>query len=172
MPYRECALGEAYTLQNAGGLVFVCTRGSDGAYDLAPVAWCCPLDYAPVSRFLCVLDTSHKTFKDIEVSRTFAIALPSVAQKELVARCGGVSGFKVDKYKEFGIQALPGRAIDVKIPAGVAGWIECSLSKIVVEGTSGVVMGDALHAEAIDEAWKARIHYVSEGLLFSPGARL
>jgi flavin reductase (DIM6/NTAB) family NADH-FMN oxidoreductase RutF len=172
MRYKEYALDEAYALQNAGGLVLVCTRGQEGEYDLAPVAWCCPLDYEPVSRFLCVLDTSHKTFKDIETSRVFGIALPGTAQRELVMRCGGVSGFKVDKYKEFGIKSMPGRRIDVKIPAGVVGWIECSLSKIVVEGTSGIVMGDVLHAEAIEDAWKSRIHYVSEGLLFTPGARL
>ncbi|HWP68360.1 MAG TPA: flavin reductase, partial [Rectinemataceae bacterium] len=161
MIYKEYPLGEAYTLQNAGGLVLICTRGSDGKYDLAPVAWCCPLDYEPVSRFLCVLDTGHKTFKDIEASRVFAIALPVSAQKDLVMRCGAVSGFKVDKYKEFGIQSRPGTSIDVKIPAGVAGWIECSLSNIVVEGTSGIVMGNALHAEAVVDAWKQRLHFVS-----------
>ena len=171
MEYIEWGLKDAYTLQNAGGLVLVCTKGADGRYDLAPVAWCCPLDYAPVSRFLCVLDTGHQTFRDIEASREFAIALPSANQKDLAMNCGSVSGSDVDKYGKFGIEAFQGKRVDVRIPAGVAGWMECSLSGLVVEGTSAIVMGDALHAEARENAWKERLHFVSEGLLFRPGAR-
>lgn len=34
--YNEVPIGRAYSLQNAGGLVFVCTKGADGRYDLAP----------------------------------------------------------------------------------------------------------------------------------------
>lgn len=172
MEYVEVGLKDAYSLQNAGGLVLICTKGRDGRYDLAPVAWCCPLDYDPVSRFLCVLDTGHQTFRDLEASREFAIALPSSGQKDLVMNCGSVSGSGIDKYEKFGIEAFAASRIDVKVPAGAAGWIECSLSGLVVEGTSAIVMGDALHAEAVKDAWKQRFHFVSEGLLFRPGSLL
>ena len=170
MEYKVVAPKEAYTLQNAGGLVFICTKGRDGRYDLAPVAWCCPLDYDPVSRFICVLDISHRTFKDLEVSKEFAIALPAADQKDLVNRCGSISGNDVDKYEALYIEAFRGKCVDVKIPAGVVGWMECSLSGLVLEGTSAIVMGDTLHAEAVEGAWKERIHLVSDGLFFRPGA--
>ena len=52
MKYLEIGLKAAYQLQNAGGLVLICTKGQEGRYDLAPVAWCCPLDYDRVSRLL------------------------------------------------------------------------------------------------------------------------
>ena len=172
MKYLEVGLKVAYQLQNAGGLVLICTKGEEGRYDLAPVAWCCPLDYDPVSRLLCVLDICHKTFKDLEASKEFAIALPAAAQKELITRCGSVSGFEADKYQKFDIAAFAGKAADVMIPVGVAGWIECRVSGIIVQGTSGVIMGDALHAEAIEEAWRERFHYVSEEIGFRPGIRL
>lgn len=170
MEYKVVAPKEAYTLQNAGGLVLICTKGLDGRYDLAPVAWCCPLDYDPVSRFICVLDISHRTFKDLEVSKEFAIALPGADQKDLVNRCGSISGNDVDKYDELGIEAFRGKSVDVKIPAGVVGWMECSLSGLVLEGTSAIVMGDTLRAEAVEGVWKERIHFVSDGLFFRPGA--
>jgi len=172
MKYLEIGLKVAYQLQNAGGLVLICTKGQEGRYDLAPVAWCCPLDYDPVSRLLCVLDIGHKTFKDLEASKEFAIALPTADQKELITRCGSVSGFEVDKYQKFDIAAFAGKRIDVRIPVGVAGWIECGVSGIIVQGTSGVIMGDALHAEAIEDAWRERFHYVSEDTGFRPGVRL
>ncbi|MDP2791421.1 MAG: flavin reductase family protein [Rectinemataceae bacterium] len=172
MKYLEIGLKTAYQLQNAGGLVLICTKGGEGRYDLAPVAWCCPLDYDPVSRFLCVLDIGHKTYKDLEASREFAIALPTAAQKELITRCGSVSGFDVDKYQKFDIASFAGTRADLRIPVGVAGWIECRVSGIIVQGTSGIVMGDALHAEAVEEAWRQRFHYVSETVSFRPGILL
>lgn len=170
MDYSEIDLESAYALQNAGGLVLVCTKGPEGRYNLAPVAWCCPFDYEPLSRMLCVLGSDHKTFKDIEISKKFAIAFPRAAQKEMAMLCGSVSGRDVDKYDKFGIGAFPGRRVDVKIPIGVAGWIECSLAEILLRGTSALVLGDALHAEAVKEAWRERLHYVSEDWSFRPGA--
>lgn len=172
MNYDECPLSEAYTLQNAGSLVLVCTCGSDGRYDLAPIAWCCPLDYEPVSRFLCVLDTGHKTFRDLQESKEFAIALPRASQKELVDHCGSVSGFAVDKYDKFGIEFFKARRVNARIPSGVAGWIECSLSTIVIEGTSAIVTGNAVHAEAVPDSWKERVHYVTEDIYFIPGDKI
>ncbi|HOI22034.1 MAG: flavin reductase family protein [Spirochaetia bacterium] len=170
--YNEVPIGRAYSLQNAGGLVFVCTKGADGRYDLAPVAWCCPLDYDPVSMFIAVLDTSHKTWADILAGGVFALAFPGADQKELVERCGSVSGFSVDKYESFSIPSMPGEALDLRIPEGVAGWVECSLVKTIVQGTSGVVFGKALAARAREEWWKERLHYVGDSVYFKPGDRV
>ncbi len=172
MEYYEIPVDMAYELQNAGGLVLVCTRGPDGRYDLAPVAWCCPLDYAPASRLIAVMDTGHRTYADLVESGEFALALPSKAQLDLVRKTGSVSGVDVDKYEKFGLPAFPGKTVDVRIPEGVAGWLECRLLRIVVEGTSGVVMGEVLRAAARPDAWKERVHYVREGLMFAPGETL
>lgn len=172
MEYSEIPIDSAYELQNAGGLVLVCTRGPDGRYDLAPVAWCCPLDYAPASRMIVVMDTGHRTYADLMESGEFALALPTPSQQDLVKKTGSLSGSDADKYEKFGISSFPANQIDVRVPEGVAGWLECRLMRVVVEGTSGVVMGEVVHAESAPEAWKERIHYVREGLLFAPGATL
>jgi len=169
MDYAEIPVADAYELQNAGGLVLICTRGPDGRYDMAPVAWCCPLDYAPASRLIAVLDTGHRTYSDLSESGEFVVALPSRDQLELVKKAGSVSGSDVDKYAEYGIASFPAETVDARVPGGVAGWLECRLVRIVVEGTSGVVMGEVLRAAARPDAWKERVHYVREGLLFSPG---
>lgn len=147
----------------------MCTRGPDGRYDLAPVAWCCPLDYAPASRLIVVMDTGHRTFTDLSDSGEFVVALPTKAQFYLARKTGSVSGNDVDKYEKFGIDAFPAREVDALVPQGVAGWLECRLMRIVVEGTSGVVMGEVLRASARPDAWKERVHYVREDLAFAPG---
>ena len=166
MNYEQYSIENAYVLQNAGGLVVVCTKGGDSRYDLAPVAWCCPLDYAPLSRFICVLDTSHRSFMDLRDSGEFAIALPSVAQKALVLSCGSISGSTVDKYETFNIASFNAHIVDALIPTGACGWIECKVSGIQIEGSSAIVFGDCLYAAAIPDYWRNRLHYVSEGTWF------
>jgi flavin reductase (DIM6/NTAB) family NADH-FMN oxidoreductase RutF len=166
MQYEPYSKEQAYMLQNGGGLVLVCTKGSDGRYDLAPVAWCCPLDYAPLSRFICVLDTGHRSFKDLKESGEFVIALPSALQKDLVRACGSISGSTADKYEKFKIESFMAHDVDARIPENVAGWIECRLSGIRIEGTSAIVMGDCLSAAALPDFWRHRLHYVSDGTWF------
>ncbi len=166
------AVSEAYELLNPGGLVLVCTKSEDGRYDLAPVAWNCPLDYEPVSRVLFVCDPGHRSYEDLVEAGEFVLALPSVAQRVLVEKTGSVSGRDVDKYAEFGIAAERAREVDALVPAGVAGWLECRLLRVIVEGSSAVVMGEVLRAAAAPEAWKLRLHYVREGLWYAPGAAL
>jgi flavin reductase (DIM6/NTAB) family NADH-FMN oxidoreductase RutF len=172
MEYEDIPVNKAYELQNAGGLVIVCTRGRDGRYDLAPVAWSCPLELDPVSRMIVVCDTGHRTCEDLAAAKEFALALPSAAQAELVMRTGSVSGRAVDKYEKFGIAWTAARKVDARIPQGVAGWIECRLMRIVTEGSSAIVLGEVVAAAARPEAWKERLHYVREGIMFSPGPAL
>ncbi|MBL8968199.1 MAG: flavin reductase family protein [Spirochaetaceae bacterium] len=172
MEYAEIEAGQAYELQNPGGLVLVCTKGADGRYDLSPVAWCCPLDYAPTSRILLVLDTGHRVYEDLSESGEFALALPTAEQVDLVMRTGAASGRDQDKYETCGIKAFAAGRVDARIPEGVAGWLECRLLRVVVEGTSAVVMGEVLRAAAAPEAWKSRLHFVREGILYAPGPAL
>ncbi len=190
--FDEIPVGEAYRLQNAGGLVLVCTKGlgfSDAVagsphdepdpaetleprYDLAPVAWCCPLDYAPVSKMLAVLDTGHRTLEDIETTGEFALAFPTAEQKELVLRTGSCSGRLQDKYATFDIPFRKAGLVDIRIPLGVSGWIECRLVRILREGTSAVVIGEVVAARALGDAWKRRVHYVADDTWYLPGERI
>ena len=87
-------------------------------------------------------------------------------------KAGSSSGHDEDKYAAYGIRSFEAKRVDARVPEGVAGWLECRLIRVVVEGSSAVVMGEVLHAAAHPDAWKERIHYVREGLMFAPGAAL
>jgi len=172
MDYLDVPLEKAHELLNPGGLVWLCTRSEDGRPDLAPVAWNCPLDYAPVSKALLVVDTGHRSYENLVESGEFVVALPTTAQRALIERTGSASGRELDKYARFGIDSVPAETVDALVPAGVAGWLECRLLRVVVEGTSGVVFGEVLKAKAKADAWKERPHYVREGLWYAPGPAL
>lgn len=172
MDYRNVPAGEAYSLLNCGGIVLVCTKSEAGRYDLAPVAWACPLDYEPSSRVLFVCDPAHATHENLLARREFALALPAFGQKGLVDATGSSSGRDRDKYAQLGIAAFAASKVDARIPEGVAGWLECRLLRTLAEGTSSIVMGEVIAASAVDEAWKLRLHYVSESTYYAPGPAL
>ncbi|HOX32760.1 MAG TPA: flavin reductase family protein [Spirochaetales bacterium] len=172
MNYEAVPLEKAYELLNAGGLVLVCTHSDDGRYDLAPVAWNCPLDYEPESRVLFVCDPGHRSYEDLLESGEFVLALPTPEQRELVERTGSASGRDLDKYEAYGIAAHKAEAVDALVPEGVGAWLECRLLRVVIEGSSAIVLGSVLRAMAAPEAWKRRLHYVREGLYYRPGEAL
>ena len=170
--YRDVPPAEASKLLNAGGVVLVCTAGLDGRYDVAPVAWNCPLDYERVSRLLVVLDPGHATFSNLEASREFALALPTWMQKDLVNAAGSVSARDVDKYRAFAIASSRGKAVDAFIPDGVAGALECRVIDISRIGSVAVVSGEVLRAFAVPDAWKMRLHHAEGDIFFRPGERI
>lgn len=172
MEYLEVSPSKAYTLLNPGGLVLLCSKSPSGRYDLAPVAWNCPLDYEPVSKVLLVCDTGHRTYEDSVASKEFAVALPTPDQRPLIDKSGSVSGREVDKYASFGIESRKASKVDALIPEGVAGWLECRLSKVYLEGTSAILIGEVVAASAVKDAWSRRLHFVSDGLWYTPGPRL
>jgi flavin reductase (DIM6/NTAB) family NADH-FMN oxidoreductase RutF len=172
MDYRIVPQKEAFSLLNCGGVVLVCTKSTTGLYDLAPIAWASPLDYEPTSRVLFVCDPAHATHENIIARREFALALPSFEQRGLVDKAGSSSGRDGDKYGSLAISSFPASKVDALIPEGVAGWLECRLIGTLAEGSVSIVMGEVLAASAVDEAWKLRLHHVSESVRYAPGPAL
>lgn len=171
--YHEISTTEAYSLQNAGGLILLCTHAPEGRtphHDLAPIAWVCPYEYQPISKMLAVCDTSHKTFQDVIETREAVLALASTDQKSLCKQTGSASGFKVDKFTDFALPHFFAHSMDIAIPEGVAGWMECRLSEYVIRGTSGILFLDVVKAFAMEDFWRNRLHFVSENIWFKPGA--
>ncbi|AEJ61489.1 flavin reductase domain protein FMN-binding protein [Spirochaeta thermophila DSM 6578] len=169
MEYRAIAPEKAYTIFNGGGILLVCTRSPESRYNLAPIAWTCPLDYEPVTQLLFVCDPSHATFHNIEATGTFIAALPTFRQKELVLKTGEVSGKNIDKFERFGIPSRRGEVVDALVPEGVAGWAECEVSQIYRPGEVAIVCGTVKAAFAVPEAWKLVLHHVERDLFYRPG---
>lgn len=172
MEYLEMPAKEAHSLLNCGGLILVCTKSVSGRYDLAPIAWSCPLDYEPTSRLLFVCDPAHATYENVLARKEFAVALPSFAQRAMAIETGSSSGRDGDKYERLGLEYFPAAKVDARIPQGVAAWLECKLLNTVSEGSVSIVMGEVLAARSVRDAWKERLHYVSDSVAYKPGELL
>lgn len=152
MKYEAVRPEEAYKMLNPGPLVLVASKGE--VYDLAPIAWNCPVDYEPVTKVLFVSDPAHQTALNIKKTGEFALCVPHASQGDIVERCGSVSGKDTDKYSRFSIPALRGRSADVLIPDGCVGWIECGLVRVIAEGSVELFIGEARSAWVREGAWK------------------
>jgi len=170
--YSEIPANEAYALQNPGGIILLCTKDIDGPiarHDVAPLAWCTPYEYDPVSKLLVVCDIAHKTFHDIQKSNKCVIAFPSFEMRGLVEKLGSVSGFDCDKFERFHVPYFRAHTMDIRVPEGVVGWMECSVERIIQEGTSGFVMAAVAKAFAEPDCWKRRLHYLNDSIWYKPG---
>ncbi|MDC0977630.1 flavin reductase family protein [bacterium] len=154
--YMEVELGQAYRLINPGPLVLVSTVSKAGQYNIAPIAWSCPVEKDPAN-ILVAIGKSHQTFKNIQETKKIIVCIPHASQLEIVKNTGKVSGEDIDKFEKFGIENITGKKSDCKIPTGVIGYIECNVINIVDTEDVGLVIGEAVYAAADSNAFTDRL---------------
>lgn len=145
--YSEIPVDKAYRLINHGPVVLVSTCAADGIYNIAPVAWNCPVAKSPTG-ILIAIASCHKTYKNITQSKNFAICVPGKELAVLVSDTGSVSGNDTDKFKKFNISSVKGSKINCLIPEGCIGYLECSLSKEFNTEDVKLVIGECIYAAA------------------------
>lgn len=154
--YKNLGVNEAYRLIGSGPLVLVSTRSQKGSYDIASIAWNCPLNDAP-TRVVVVVDKNHQTAANIRRVREFIVCVPHATQKKLVMDAGSVSGKKYDKFARFGIEAFSGRKVDALIPRGCVGYLECVLIQTVRTEFADLFIGECVAAAALKKAFRKRV---------------
>ncbi|HEY9124940.1 MAG TPA: flavin reductase family protein [Bacteroidales bacterium] len=153
---------KAYQLLNSGGLIIVCTVSSEGIYNMAPIAWHCPVDYDKTTRLLFVSDLQHKTYANIIDTKKFVIALPSANQVEMVKELGSCSGHKVNKIEHLHLSTFESPVLKIALPLDCIAYLECNLHSVVMQETVGIVLGDVINAFGQKDAYKGRL--LSENL--------
>ncbi|MFC2091205.1 flavin reductase family protein [Elusimicrobiota bacterium] len=156
MEYQEISIDKAYRLVNHGPLVLLSTVSADKKYDIAPIAWNCPVGKSP-TRILLAVGREHKSRKNVKATGVFAVSIPSVMQLEIVKNTGSVSGHEVDKISRFSISCITGRQVDVKIPVGCVGYIECKVIKQFDQDKVTLIIGEALCAFVNKESFNERV---------------
>ncbi|MGC8823353.1 MAG: flavin reductase family protein [Bacteroidales bacterium] len=155
--YLTLNLDKAYKLLNTGAVGIVCTRSGSGNYNMAPVAWITPIEYDPVTRVLIVLDKDNRTCQNILETGVYAIAIPHIQQVNLVKDLGSVSGHVEDKIAHLGIATIPATQIDVLLPTGCIGYLECKLYRSVDDDSVMLLLGQTVHATVLALAFDRRL---------------
>ena len=81
--YKKIEQGSEHRLVNGGQLQLVATYDGDEGFDIAPIAWNCPVKKEP-PRFLTAIGKSHKTHENIVKTGLFVMCTPHLSQIKLV----------------------------------------------------------------------------------------
>jgi flavin reductase (DIM6/NTAB) family NADH-FMN oxidoreductase RutF len=154
--YEILSVNEAYRLINHGPVVLVSTRSSFGSYNIAPIAWSCPLEMKP-TQILFVTDIDHMTYKNIMDTKEYAISIPHISQVQMVRDLGSVSGTEVNKFTKFNILSFNAEKVGVKIPENITGWLECRLIEAIERRYSAIVIGECLNAKVLKGIYNNRL---------------
>jgi flavin reductase (DIM6/NTAB) family NADH-FMN oxidoreductase RutF len=155
--YIKISNDKAYKLLNTGAMLLISSISIEGKFDIAPVAWQCPVDYDRVTKLLFVCDKNHKTFKNISETEQFAVSIPHIDQLKLLKDLGSCSGHDTDKIQQFKIQVIETEKINCCVPVNCIAYLECKTSKIIDEGSVAIIFGNVIHAMVDKEAFNRRL---------------
>ena len=113
---------KAYRLLNIGGTTLISAE-HNGAEDVMPAAWACPLDFSPCKASV-VVDSSHFTRKLIDASGMFALQLPTVGILKETLALGSVSkNDEPAKLEKSGAEFFYMDGFDMPLVKGCAAWM-------------------------------------------------
>jgi flavin reductase (DIM6/NTAB) family NADH-FMN oxidoreductase RutF len=155
--YIKISNDKAYKLLNTGAMLLISTVSVEGKFDIAPIAWQCPVDYDRVTKLLFVCDKNHKTFKNILETEQFAVSIPHIDQLKLLKDLGSCSGNDIEKIQQFNVQVMETEKISCCVPVNCIAYLECKTSKIIDEGNVAIIFGNVIHAKVDKEAFNRRL---------------
>ena len=144
---KEVPLDVAYRLLGCGPVVLVSSI-LDGRAGITPIAWNMPVsDEPPIIALEIWKD--HFIHKAILKTGDFVINIPSSEMADTVRKLGSVSGKKVDKFKEYGLEKEASKKIKSPRLKDAMGVLECKLHKDAnLLKKYSVILGDVVYAEA------------------------
>jgi flavin reductase (DIM6/NTAB) family NADH-FMN oxidoreductase RutF len=113
-----------------------------------------PLEMNPVTRFLMVCDTGHKTYSNIKTTGRFVICIPHASQVLLVRQLGSVSGHEVNKIEHFKLHTFISHEYKYSLLYGCIAYLECMLDKIT--NAEGIIIATVASARADKLAFRNR----------------
>ena len=112
-----------------------------GKPNFSAVAWFMEAARSP-PKVAVALNKAHYTNQGIKENKAFSVCIPSEDMIEVTDYCGLVSGFKEDKSKVFDVfyGKLKTTPMIAKCPVN----LECSLDKVIDNGSNEMFIGDIL----------------------------
>jgi flavin reductase (DIM6/NTAB) family NADH-FMN oxidoreductase RutF len=157
---RELARNDAITLSSPLPFVLVTALDDRGRPNAIGVSWVSICSWKP---WLFVVSVAPERYSHgcIQHSREFVINYPSEEQARAAWKCSTRSGAELDKFAEFGLQAVPARRVKPPRIDGSTACFECRLVDQHTAGDHTLFIGEVVAVSG--DAHRARhlycIHY-------------
>ncbi len=157
---KELKQNEAVTLSSPLPFALVTANDENDRPNIIGISWVTITSWKPWL-FIISVAPDRYTHKCIEHSGEFVINYPPENLAKEAWKCSTKSGRNVDKFKEFGIEAVP--ALKVKPPRikGSTVCIECKVVDRFTTGDHTVFVGEAVAASGDPENRRHQycVHY-------------
>ena len=145
-------LERAHRLIGPGPVVLV-TAERKGKVDITPIGWAMPISVRPPLIAISVHE-GNLINELIRAAGQFVLNIPSVDLIRQVQYCGTHSGRDVDKFQVTGLHQAEPEEVDTPLIEECIAHVECSLVDVVTPGDHGIFIGQVVHAQAEEEAFK------------------
>jgi flavin reductase (DIM6/NTAB) family NADH-FMN oxidoreductase RutF len=126
MKKRSLSLSQVYRLLEPGPVVLLTTADRKHANIMA-MSWHMMMEFEP-PLVGCLISGRNHSFDILSQTRECVINIPSVELAEKVVTCGNTSGKKIDKFKSFGLTAMPAACVKAPLIAECYADLECRVA--------------------------------------------
>jgi flavin reductase (DIM6/NTAB) family NADH-FMN oxidoreductase RutF len=165
---KTFSLAEVYRLLEPGPVVLLTTVRA-GRPNVMPMSWHLMMEFTP-PLVGCVVSNGNYSFASLKQSRAGVINLPTVELAKTVVACGNTSGGTVDKFKQFGLTAVPAKFVKAPLIAECYASLECQVVDLKLVTKYNFFVLEVVQAWVDPERKKPQtLHHQGEGEFMLPG---
>jgi flavin reductase (DIM6/NTAB) family NADH-FMN oxidoreductase RutF len=168
---KSFPLSKVYGLLETGPVVML-TTSRDGNANVMAMSWHTMLDFEP-PLLGCVVSNRDYTFDILRKTKECVIAIPTVEIAAKVVKVGNCSGRTVDKFKKFGLTALPASRVKAPLIGECYANLECKVVDAAMVNKYNFFVLEVKKAW-IDPVRKdpRTIHHMGKGVFMVAGKRM
>lgn len=125
--FQEIPASKTYRLLESGPIVMVSTRAEDGSQNLMTLGFHMMMQHEPAMVGAIIGPWDH-SYEALRRTRECVLAIPTVDLVQTVVDIGNCSGSKIDKFKHFGLTALPASGVQAPLVGECLGNLECQVT--------------------------------------------
>lgn len=166
----EFPLSRAFQFLEPGPVVLVTTAYA-GKINVMTVSWHMVMDFTP--RIGCIIGPWDYTYNALRSTAECVIAIPAVDMVKKVVQIGNCSGSDTDKFTEFGLTPLPGRAVKAPCISECLANIECRVTDTDLVDSYNLFVLEGINAWVDAERTERRtFHANGDGTFTVDGEKL
>lgn len=165
---KPLALEKAFTLIEPGPVILVTTN--DGQKNnVMTITWTMVMGFS--ADFALTTGNWNHSYAALLASRECVIAIPTADMIDTVVGIGTCSGKDTDKFRKFGLTAMPAKHVGAPLIPECLANIECRVTDILAPHDLVLLKGVAAYYDAARKD-KRMLHAVGDGTFIVDGDRL
>jgi len=151
------------------GPIVLVSSAWKGKTNIMAMGWHMVMEFEP-SRIGCYITNANHSFEMIRRSKECVINIPEAHLTDQVIAIGNISGDEVDKFKEFGLTAEPGKKVSAPAISECYANFECKVADTGLIDQYGMFVLEVVKARAPSTPkYPKTIHYRGDGVFMISG---